>query len=348
MSGSGTGLTWRKSLTMTYLHIFKSSGTPHDVICAARDWVELFEERNPTASERMKFNQWISTPKHERAFATETTLRSRLRDIPDSARKELISEVAALAAGRRLPARHTWTRLSWAAVAACTLLAVGAMWIGLPGPHYATGVGQKLVMYLEDGTHVELGPQTDLQWVGTGRCDRRVRLARGEAIFSVHSDPQCPFRVFVSRGSIEVLGTQFDVHQDSTDEDRVSVVEGRIRLHSPSGAPEWQMDLEAGQQATWSAGQPRTRKLDDTSRVLAWRDDKLDFDDQPLAQVVEDLQRYTPIPIRIADRRLLSTHVTGELQVDQPHIRDSVLRLGDWPGITIEDNGRSLVLKHRS
>jgi transmembrane sensor len=202
-------------------------------------------------------------------------------------------------------------------------------------------------MYLADGTHVELGPQTELKWVGIGRCDRRVKLLRGEALFSVHDDPQCPFRVFVGRGSIEVLGTQFDVHQDSTGEDRVSVVEGRVRVHSPSGAPQWQVDLDAGQQAVWSGGPPRTRKLDDPSRATAWRDDNLDFDDQPLAQVVEDLQRYTPTPIRIADRRLLSTHVTGGLQVDQPHIRDSVMWLGQLPGIAIKDDGHSLTLNYR-
>jgi transmembrane sensor len=336
---------------MTHFHIFKSIGTTHAVICAARDWVELFEERDPTAFERMKFLQWLGKPKHERAFATETTLRSRLRDIPERARNELISEVAALTARRRpQEAQHQWTRLSWVAATACVVLAVGATWmgIGLPSPHYATGVGQKLVMYLADGTHVELGPQTDLKWIGSGRCDRRVKLTQGEALFSVHDDPRCPFRVFVGRGSIEVLGTQFDVHQDSTGENRVSVVEGRIRLHSPAGAPQWQIDLNAGQQAVWNAGPPRTRNLDDTSRVTAWRDDRLDFDDQPLAQVVEDLQRYTPIPIKIADKRLLSTHVTGELQVDQPHIRGSVLWLGQWPGIAVEDSGRSLILKHRS
>jgi transmembrane sensor len=331
---------------MIHFHIFKASGTPQDVICAARDWAELFEERDLTASERVRFNRWLGTPKHERAFATETTFRSRLRDIPESARRELSADVARLAARRRLPAGPHWTRLSLAAATACIFLAVGAMWTGLPGPHYATGVGQKLVMYLADGTHVELGPQTALKWLGSGRCDRRVKLIRGEALFSVHDDPQCPFRVFVGRGSIEVLGTQFDVHQDSTGEERVAVVEGRIRLHSPSGAPRWQLDLNAGQQAVWSAGPPRTRKLDDTSRATAWRDDRLDFDDQPLTQVVEDLQRYTPIPIRIADQRLLSTHVTGELQVDQPHIRDSVLRLGQWPGISILDDGHSLVLSY--
>src|SRR5690348_14984972 len=104
LSGSGTGLTWRKSPFMTYFHFFKSIGTPHDVICAARDWAELFETRDLTAAERVNFNRWLGRPKHERAFATETTLRSRLRDIPERARRELSADVAALMARRHDPA----------------------------------------------------------------------------------------------------------------------------------------------------------------------------------------------------------------------------------------------------
>jgi transmembrane sensor len=154
--------------------------------------------------------------------------------------------------------------------------------------------------------------------------------------------------VFVGRGSIEVLGTEFDVHQDGEGEERVSVLEGRVRLRGPSGTPTWQVDLGAGQQAIWSTGPPRTRTLDDTSKVIAWREDRLNFDDQPLAQVVEELQRNTSIPIRIADPRLLSIHLTGELRVDEPHIRASVQWLGQRPGIEVKDNGNSLILTYRA
>jgi transmembrane sensor len=211
-----------------------------------------------------------------------------------------------------------------------------------------TGIGEKLATHLADGTRVELSSQTELQSFGAGQCDRRVRLVRGEALFSIHGDPRCPFWLFVGRGSIEVLGTAFDIHQDSNGEERISVLEGRVRLHGPSGTPPWQVDLGAGQQALWSTGPPRIRTLDDTSKAIAWREDRLDFDDQPVAQVVEELQRYTSIPIRIADPRLLQTHVTGGVQVDEAHIRASVLWLGQHPGIEVKDNGDSLVLSYRA
>jgi transmembrane sensor len=153
--------------------------------------------------------------------------------------------------------------------------------------------------------------------------------------------------VFVGRGSIEVLGTQFDVHQDSSGEERVSVLEGLVRLRGESGAATWHMYLAAGEQAIWAAGSPRTRKLNGASSPTAWRDDRLEFDDQPLPQVVDDLQRYTAVPIEIADKRLLSKHITGAFLVDEPHIRAAVRRLGQWPGVEVRDNGRSLVLTSR-
>ena len=333
---------------MIHFGTWKSSGTRDDVVCNARAWAELFDERDPTVAERVSFEEWLWDVKHEREFAAEVEIRFRFAEIPESKREALRSGIAPLTPPRYLPARRPWTSPRWAVAAAVILLGVGALWTGLSRQHYVTGIGEKLATHLADGSRVELSSQTELQSFGVGQCDRRVRLVRGEALFSVHRDPRCPFRVFVGRGSIEVLGTEFDVHQDGEGEERVSVLEGRVRLRGPSGTPTWQVDLGAGQQATWSTGPPRTRTLDDTSKVIAWREDRLNFDDQPLAQVVEELQRNTSIPIRIADPRLLSIHLTGELRVDEPHIRASVQWLGQRPEIEVKDNGHSLILTYRA
>jgi hypothetical protein len=40
--------------------------------------------------------------------------------------------------------------------------------------------------------------------------------------------------------------------------------------------------------------------------------------------------------------------VTGELQVDELHIRSSVLRLGRRPEIDVKDDGHSLILNYRA
>jgi transmembrane sensor len=254
---------------MTNHDASNSSDPPEEVVCAARAWVELIAERDLTTSERVSFEEWLRDPDHEMEFHLEFEIRFRLAEL-SSERQALRSEAAPPSSPRYLPERRPWNRPRLAAAAAVVLLAIGAVWIGLPRQHYVTGTGEKLSTYLADGTRVELNAQTDLEWLGAGRCDRRVRLVRGEALFNVHGDPRCPFQVLVGRGRIEVLGTEFDVHQDGNGEERVSVLEGRVRLHGPSGVTPWQMDLGAGQQATWSSGPPSTRKLEDPSKATAW------------------------------------------------------------------------------
>jgi transmembrane sensor len=334
---------------MPHFDPFKSSDPGEDAVCAARAWAEaMFRERDLTASERVSFEQWLGNEEHEREFVAALDIRFRFLEVAESARGALLREAAPFTPIRDLPTQRSWTRPWWAvAAAAVLLLGLGVMWMGWPSQTYVTGTGEKLATHLADGSRVELSTQTDLEWLRTNGCDRRVRLVRGEALFTVHGDPRCPFRVLVGRSSIEVLGTEFDVHEGGNGEERVTVVNGRVRVHGPSGAPPWHVDLGPGEQVVWSNGPPQTRKLDDISNAIAWREDRVDFDDQPLAQVVEELQRYTPVQIRIADSRLLSKHLTGEVQVDAVHIRAAVLWLGQRPGIEVKDDGNSLILSYR-
>ena len=55
------------------------------------------------------------------------------------------------------------------------------------------------------------------------------------------------------------------------------------------------MDLKAEEQASWGDGPPSTHALD-VAKATAWREERLEFENQPLAQVVEELRRYTSTP----------------------------------------------------
>jgi transmembrane sensor len=332
---------------MTHRDTSKLSDPPQKVVSEARAWAERMVERDLTAAERVSFEEWLlRDAAHEMEFHVEFEIRFRLAQLPDS---EHAAVRGVVTPPRYLPEQRRWPSWAWAAAMTFLVIAASVWWFGLPsGQHYVTDTGEKLSTNLADGSRVELNAQTDLEWLGAGPCDRRVRLVRGEALFKVSGDPKCPFQVLVGRGRIEVLGTEFDVHQDHEGEERVSVLEGRVRLHSGAGVAPWQVDLEAGEQATWNEGPPSTRRLEDPSKATAWREDRVDFENQPLGQVVEELQHYTALPIRIEnDPRLLCIRVTGELQVDEAHIHDSLLRLGKRPEIEIKEDGHSLVLAYR-
>ena len=329
--------------------INRSSSTPgDDVIAAARAWADIVGEREFTDEEHQCFVDWVQDADHARELGLALEIRFRLAQVPESLREALRRRIAAPVAPEhpRYLSKRTGPIWRPAVAAAVALLAVGAILAVLSHrPHYSTGTGERSATFLADGSRVELSAETDLEWLG-GTCDRRVRLNRGEALFEVHSDPRCPFQVLVDRVAIEVLGTRFDVvlHRDGPEQ--VSVLEGRVRVHGLTANQPWQLDVGAGQQAVWGDGPPSIRPFQ-SAATTAWQD-RRHFEGVPLAQVVEELQRHTSIPIRIADPRLLTVPINADLQVDERHIRASVLWLGELPPIQVRDDGQSFTLTYRA
>lgn len=335
---------------MANLEPSRSSAEAGNSIRDAHAWAKLIGERDLTEVERKCFEAWLDDPKHEMAFVAAANLVFRLTEVPEKHREGRFLEAAASDHPRYLPKGRGWGVHIGVSAAAVVLAAVGVAWIvrSERHPHYSTQIAEQRTLNLPDGSRVELNTQTDLEWLGTRPCDRRIKLIRGEALFDVHVDPHCPFQVLVGRGGIEVLGTRFDVYQHKNGDDQVSVLEGRVRIHGlvmADGAPLWQMELAAGQEAVWNQGSP-TIHTRDVDKLASWRNNQVDFSDQSLAEVVDELQRYSPIPLRIGDSRLLKIHVTGELQVSD--IRAAVTRLAARPEMQVVDDGKSLTLKYRA
>jgi transmembrane sensor len=135
------------------------------------------------------------------------------------------------------------------------------------------------------------------------------------------------------------VGTAFSVYLKG-DEVRVTVSEGRVALasiehdapvsnSSPSARTEagaasrnssaqFLGSLNSGQSATLNRAVTEVRNLDKTSleRETAWREGLLVFAGAPLSEVIEQVSRYTPINIEIADAKLRSLPVGGRFKVD--------------------------------
>ena len=326
----------------------KSSSTPgDDVFAAACAWVDIVGEREFTDEEHQRFVDWLQDADHASEFVLALEIRFRLAQVPETLREALRRRIAApVAAEARYLPKRTVSPWRPALAAAVALLGVGTiLWVLHHRPHYSTGTGERSATLLADGSRAELSPETDLEWLG-GTCDRRVRLNRGEALFEVHSDPHCPFQVLLGRVAIEVLGTRFDVYRHR-DGEQVSVLEGRVRIHGVAAGTDkpWQLDVGAGQQAIWGAGLPSIRSFN-SAAATAWREDRLEFYGEPLARVVEELQRYTSIPIKIADPRLLTIPVSADFEVDERHIHSAVLMLGEILPLQVRDDGKSFTLTY--
>jgi transmembrane sensor len=79
------------------------------------------------------------------------------------------------------------------------------------------------------------------------------------------------------------------------------------------------------------------------SRSLAWRQGSLDFDNQPLGDVADELMRYTTLRIVFEDDALRSLPVGGTFQTNPDGAEALLTMLRDGFGTTIRRDGHGYV-----
>lgn len=211
---------------------------------------------------------------------------------------------------RRRPSRgarsRTFIGLGVAVAGAVCLAVGGIVWQQGRGV-YETELGQSRVIALADGSEVTLDTGTRLQ-VRMERGVRRIRLDRGQALFSVAHDPARPFVVQAGDTSVVAVGTVFDVQRKGGEVD-VTLVSGVVDV-ALKASPARKTRMAAGNQARVSTAGVTTRAVD-TRAETGWVRGRLIFEDTPLAEAVGEINRYLPQKIVIGDPALGAVPVNG-------------------------------------
>jgi transmembrane sensor len=184
---------------------------------------------------------------------------------------------------------------------------------------YYTAAGEQKTVVLADGSRVLLDTDTALT-VALDETGRHITLQRGHALFSVAKDTARPFEVTTGTAVVIALGTVFEVEEEHH-ATRVTVEEHAVGikgLHDKDYAPSAR--IHAGQQARYhpETGLEGPVKVD-LQQISAWQRGKLIFKNQPLAQVIAELDRYYPGRMVIIDRKLRDLRVTGVFPANDPN-----------------------------
>jgi transmembrane sensor len=210
-----------------------------------------------------------------------------------------------------------------AATTMAVALALGGWWMWPHRTDYETSIAEIRDMALDDGSVVTLGARSALD-VRFSKAERTVRLARGEAFFSVSHDSGRPFVVLAGDKRIRVVGTKFNVNFDG-DHVRVSVLRGIVQVMPAGDAGAYRTSKHAGS-VTLVAGQ---QLLAMTSTPLgrpqplggaqpdAWRTGRLTYQDASLAEIVADANRYYGHDIRIVSPSLMGERLTTSFRTTQ-------------------------------
>lgn len=295
---------------------------PGDRIDAASTWCLRLAEGRLPPEVQTEFDDWLAAdPENVRAFEDTTRTWLALEQARQS--PELIEmRRSALDAFRRSHASQ-WTRnnsrrrRSFVAIAAGLLVvAVGAgLWIRFVPRTYETGLGERQVVALADGSKVSLDAfsRVDVRYVG----DRRALwLKRGRAKFQVAKDPLRPFSVIADDKVVVATGTEFSVELLSS-QVHVILYQGSVEvLAAQPGqalrplrlAPTLEASangaktLAPGRELIATFASPLAQvKVVDPVRSLAWEAGQLAFSDEPLSSAVERMNRYADTPLAIGD-----------------------------------------------
>lgn len=203
-----------------------------------------------------------------------------------------------------------------------TAVATHADLAGAKSRDFSTAVGERRTVNLEDGTVVTLDTGSIIRARQGGHV-RLVELERGQAFFKVAKDRNRPFLVRAAGRTIVATGTEFGVR---VDRGRVAVtlIEGSVRVEAPiNGAGDGRFsryvqttELTPGSKLEVTDGAPWAIREVDAELETSWMTDKLVFQDEPLADVVAELNRYTGRRIIIADPALADDPVSGSFRTD--------------------------------
>ena len=292
-----------------------SSDPQQSVRDQAVQWLVARHSGGWKSEDEVRFNEWLSEDAaHQKAFEQVQITWVDLG-------KAVGGDVSRIAAARRFDGHTLSSRLQqWfipgisfatIAVLVATLLVV-PWWSGSPQT-YATARGQHKTITLSDGTQIALNSNSEIvARIGHGR--RSVQMNTGEALFTVTHDESRPFTVHTETGDIRDVGTVFNVEK-SNGWVKVSVLEGEVKVMADS-ARDQVVDLGAGQGVTYDAeGNLTPVTAVDATEVLAWREWRHVYRNQPLGEALEQLRSYHDITFEFAEPELAHMPISGSFNV---------------------------------
>ncbi len=289
-------------------------------------WFVRLRSGDATEEDQRRFEAWRArSPIHAREFDRINALWDDLDGLKTSTdRRGAEGRTANHAFACPLPKTRKRSAWGWGTSLAAALLVLlaGSLWLPEAwvrlASDYHTETGEQKTLTLADGSKVYLDTGSAIS-VDFSQQTRRLVLHRGRALFVVTADPRRPFEVDAANGTVRALGTVFEVYK-KPNQVTVTVLESAVQVSRNGPAAR----LTPGQRVHYGpdTGLSGVESVD-PGQVAAWRRGKLVFNDRPLGEVVNELNRYRHGVILILDQQLRASRVSGIFDIRDP---DAVLQ----------------------
>ncbi|MBO9652893.1 MAG: FecR family protein [Agrobacterium tumefaciens] len=285
----------------------------------AADWLLRLQKGATEPRLKAEFERWLAASLGNRLAWERTCKVWRNLGLVEPEFKNLWEDAPHLPGeAATKPSRRRWSVRHYAgvAVAAASLclavLFVPAFFVRFEAD-YQTSTAEARTITLEDGSRVELAAASALSTnFKDGR--RTVKVLKGEAFFDVVPDKTRPFVVEAKNVTVQVLGTAFDV--DLTDGvTQVALAHGSVEASFRNAPP---TRLVPGEMLIVDASGAIRKENVSVEDIGGWRKGELYVVDATIGSVVEQIQRYHPAWLTMADKRLAEQRVTGFYNLRDP------------------------------
>jgi transmembrane sensor len=264
-----------------------------------------------TAEDQSALQSWLEADRrHLGAYAKAEAVLARLDQVraagPDALRLEKTNSIATPFKRRAV--------LVGSVAASIAIVSGGATWLWgwLGEERYSTRVGETKEAILSDGSIVTLNTNSQVL-VNYSQAVREIRLVRGEALFDVAKNRNRPFIVRASDTQVRAVGTRFTVRMLPEQPVQVLVQEGVVEIIRPEVPEAPPVRVIANTIALAPPQAPISTQIVpriQVARGLAWREGRIAFDNEPLADAAREFARYSDVQIRVA-RELENQTITG-------------------------------------
>lgn len=284
-----------------------------DIDEQAITWFVRLRANNVTLEERQNFKRWLAAhPDHHRAYQGVARLWGE---------KELALAVEKTAARidlQQSPAAAPIRRHRLRATAAAAICLIGLLSFALPEINlylqqdFSTASGQLQRIELADGSLLTLNTDSAVD-VDYSDGQRRIRLLKGEALFDVQPDKQRPFVVESDGVTAQAVGTRYLVRRYAQGL-LVDVQQGIVEVKAKQRES---LQLQPNQQLRIDDDSPYAAVPSDPADS-AWLQGRLVFDNTRLSDALDEIGRYHPGLLALANPRIGELRVSGSFTLTDP------------------------------
>ncbi|HEY6643296.1 FecR family protein [Povalibacter sp.] len=299
----------------------EGSAPAEDRIEQASSWCARLAEGTLAPEDRKELDAWLASDKENaRAFEDVARMWQSFDQTEVSAgligmRRDALDrfEQGHAARWQRSAKRRTVAAIA-AGIAVMTICA--GLWMRSAPESYITGPGDRRVVTLTDGSAISLDAQTRVDVLYSGGR-RELQLQHGRAKFSVARDPMRPFSVTAANKVVVATGTQFSVELLAAQvhvilyHGSVDVLAGENRRLQTIGQGPARGLVPGSELIAPLVDDVAQVRAVDLSRSLSWESGQISFNEEPLSEAVERMNRYTDSPLVIADEAAGQVRISG-------------------------------------